>query len=145
MAPGGHARETDAILDDVADLAVGKILRLRRSQIGRLGIEIPAHLGLPAAVVSVANSAAVREVLAGLSQDFRSGPPGVLLIASHARNRQVSHRASDDLLQGRWLFGRAEAPANKGGPINSGSDCDREKFQKKCFPAFHFCLSPAEA
>ncbi len=64
MAPGRHARETDAVLDDVADLAIGKILRLWRAQIRRLGVEVPADLGLAAAVVAVTNNAAVREVCA---------------------------------------------------------------------------------
>src|SRR5580704_5003261 len=130
MAPGGHARETDAILDDVADLAVSKILRLGQAQIGRLGVEVTPDLGLPAAVVTVTDGAAVGEVFASLPQKFRSGLPRVLLIACLAWNREISHRAGDGLLQGGRLFGCAESAADQHGSVDRCGNSGRKKHKK---------------
>src|SRR5580704_13732235 len=144
MAPRGHPGETDAILNDVADLAVSKILRLGQAQIGWLGVEVTPDLGLPAAVVTVTDGAAVGEVFASLPQKFRSGLPRVLLIACPAWNREISHGAGDDFLQGGWLFGGAEAAADQHGSVNRCDNSGREKYEQKCFPAFHARLASDE-
>src|ERR1700731_142201 len=89
MAPGRHARETDAVLDDVADLAIGKILRLRRAQIRRLGVEVAADLGLSASVVAVAGRATGDEAVAGLIEDLRTSFPGIVLMAAAGGGSQM--------------------------------------------------------
>src|SRR6202045_4430985 len=118
MAPGRHARETDAVLDDVADLAIGKILRLRRAQIRRLGVEVAADLGLAAAVVSVAGRAAVDEAVAGLIEDLRRSFQGIVLMARGGGDGQIPDGTSDELFQSRWLVHGAEAAANQDGAID---------------------------
>ena len=45
MAPGGHAGETDAVSDDVVEMANGQILGLRGAQIWTFRIEVAAYLG----------------------------------------------------------------------------------------------------
>src|SRR6266478_695399 len=116
VAPGRHARKTDAILDDVADLAVGKILRLRQAQIWRLGVEIAANLGLAAAVVSVAGRAAVDEAVAGLIEDLWRGFQGIALMARGGGDGQSPDGTSKELFQSRRLVHGAEAAGIKTAP-----------------------------
>ncbi len=54
-----HSREPHAVLDDPEQLAVGKILRFRQTQIRWLGVKATANHRLPAAVVAVADSAMI--------------------------------------------------------------------------------------
>jgi len=137
MAPGRHARETDAVLDDVADLAIGKILRLWRAQIWRLGVEVPADLGLAAAVVAVAGRAAVDVTVAGLMEDLRRGFQGIFFMARGGWDGQIPDGTSDELFQSRWLVQGAEAAANRDGSIGGRKKPERDKYKEKFFPGFH--------
>src|SRR6267143_3360959 len=137
MAPGGHARETDAVLDDVADLAIGKILRLWQAQIWRLGVEVPADLGLAAAVVAVAGRAAVDVTVAGLIEDLRRGFQGIVFMARGGWDGQIPDGTSDELFQSGWLVQGAEATANQDGCIEGSQNPEHDKYKEKFFPAFH--------
>src|ERR1700730_8313817 len=137
MAPGWHARETDAVLDDVADLAIGKILRLRRAQIRRLGIEVPADLGLAAAVVAVTDSAAVDEAVPGLIEGLRRGFQGVVFMARGGGDGQIPDGTSDELFRSRWLVHGAETAANQDGSIDGRKNAESDKYKDNFFPAFH--------
>src|SRR6267143_702281 len=137
MAPGRHARKTDAVLDDIADLAVSKILRLWQAQVWRLGVEIAANLGLAAAVVSVAGRAAVHEAVAGLIEDLRSGFQGIALMARGGGDGQIPDGTSKELVQSRRLVHGAEAAANQDGAIEGRKNPERDKYKENFFPAFH--------
>src|SRR6266513_727438 len=137
MAPGRHARETDAVLDDVADLAIGKILRLWRAQIWRLGVKVPADLGLDAAVVAVADGAAVDEAVAGLIEYLRRGFQGIVFMARGGGDGQIPDGTSDELFQSSWLVHGAEAAAKQNGSIDGHKNPERDKYKQKFFPAFH--------
>jgi hypothetical protein len=63
LAERGHAGEADAVLDDVEQLAVAQQLRALGAQVGRFRVEALANGRLAAAVVAVAESAVVGEVL----------------------------------------------------------------------------------
>jgi hypothetical protein len=87
-APGGHSSETHAILDDVVNLAIRKILRLRRTHVRNSRIEFRSHLRLPAAIVPVAARAMIREMPPRLHQQFRRRLHRINQRASPAWNRQ---------------------------------------------------------
>jgi hypothetical protein len=93
MAPSRHAREAHPILDDVVDLPVREILRLRRSQIWRLGIEIAPDFGHTGTVRTMANRASREEIIARLLQIFRRGFPRNDLFSRTCRNRIVRKTA----------------------------------------------------
>src|SRR5689334_1471641 len=59
IAPRGHARQTNAILNDVKNFAVAELLRLRFAHVGDSRIEIRSHVRLSAAVVAVAGGAVI--------------------------------------------------------------------------------------
>ncbi|HXH66006.1 MAG TPA: hypothetical protein VNI81_02325 [Candidatus Limnocylindrales bacterium] len=69
LGPAGHAGERDTAADDVAELAVGEILRLRGAEIGDPRIEIAADVGLAGAVGGGADGAAVEVTFAGFFQN----------------------------------------------------------------------------
>src|SRR5271167_4177529 len=54
-AESRHAGEAHAVFDDPEKFAIGKILRARLAEIGRLGIEAPAGHGIAAAVIRMAD------------------------------------------------------------------------------------------
>lgn len=93
MAPRRHTGESDAVLDDVVDLPVRKVLCLGRAQIGRLGIEIAADLGRAGAVGTVTNGATREEVIAIFLQVFWSPFPRICFFARPCRHGEISHCA----------------------------------------------------
>jgi len=110
---------------------------LWQAQIWRLGVEIAANLGLAAAVVSVTDSAAVDEVVAGLLEDLRRGFQGIALMARGGGDGQIPDGTSDELFQSRWLVQGAEAAANQDGSIDGRKNPERDKYKENFFPAFH--------
>ena len=93
IAPRRHTRESHALLDDVVDLPVRKVLRLGRAQIGRLRIEIAADRGHAGAIRTVTNGAAREEMIATFLQVFRSRFPWICFFACAPRNGEISHGA----------------------------------------------------
>jgi hypothetical protein len=69
-APPGHTRKSDAILDDVEDLTVPKILRSRLPEVGWRWIKTGPDLGFPTSVVSVAYSTVVGEMVSSFGNVF---------------------------------------------------------------------------
>src|SRR3954454_23215357 len=67
---GGHTREANAIFNDPEDFAVGKILSVRLTQIGRLGIKSTTQHGVATTVISVTDSAVICKMQAGLAKNF---------------------------------------------------------------------------
>ena len=57
-APGRHASQPHAILNDVMNLAVGQLLRWRLTQIRRLWVKRAPDLRLRAAIIAMAHRAA---------------------------------------------------------------------------------------
>src|SRR5580700_11727108 len=90
-----HSRESHAILDDPEQLAVGKILRFRLTQIRWLGVEATANHALPAAVVGVADGAMIREMKPRIAQILRRVEHRILGQPRVRRDRQVARIASD--------------------------------------------------
>lgn len=65
-APCGHAREADAVVDDVINLPVCEVLRFRLAHVRRFRIEVLSDLRFSASVIAVAGGAMVGEVGARL-------------------------------------------------------------------------------
>ena len=112
MAPGGHAGEADTTADDVVELAIGEILRLRGTQIGNFGIEIATDLGLAATVAAVTKWHSEREVFVRLLQRVGRGLPRVGCASGSAGNSEIANCASDEFFDGGRLLGGAEAAAD---------------------------------
>src|SRR5258706_5803305 len=75
-APAWHPREPDSVLDDVEDLAIAQVLRVSGPHIGRGRIHILADLGFAAAVIGVADSAVIGEMVAPFGDGERRGLDG---------------------------------------------------------------------
>src|SRR5215472_15365449 len=130
-APRGHACQAHTVLDDVVDFAVREVLRSRRAQIRRFGIEIPAFLSYARAVRAVANRATREKMIACFLQVLRSGFPRIGLPARAGRNRQVSHRARHQLLNGRRFFLSTETVADQHHPIGGAKNNERQARQQE--------------
>ena len=87
-APSGHSREAHAVLDDVVNLTIRKILRLRQAHVRNARIKLLPHLRRAAAVVAMATGAMVREMPPGFHQQLRRRLHGIAQLASAAGDRQ---------------------------------------------------------
>src|SRR5579859_4012959 len=85
-SPCGHTGKTDAVLDDVINLAVGKVLCLRQTHIGHSRVEILAHLRFTAAIVCMATRAMIGEMATRFHQGFGGGFHRVFRRASRLGN-----------------------------------------------------------
>jgi hypothetical protein len=68
---GGHPCEANAIFNDPEDFAVGKILSLPLTEIGRLGIKAMTQHGVATTVISVTDRAVICKVQASLAKNLR--------------------------------------------------------------------------
>lgn len=137
LGPAGHACERDAAADDVAELAVGKILRLRRAQVGNSRVEIAADVGLAGAVRGVADGAAVDVTFARVFQNLWRGLPGVRLKARLSRDGEIARGSSNDSFEARRLGRGGEAVQEDAHSI-IGRDNKYHSYQEKNdFPEFH--------
>ena len=80
IAPGRHAGQADAVLNDVVKLAVGEILRRRDPQFGRLGIQVAANHGCARTILAMAAGAPVEKDFVGLGQVVQSGLQRILFV-----------------------------------------------------------------
>ncbi len=86
ISRSGHAGETDSVLDDVVDFAVGEILRRGQAEIGRFGIKILPDIRLSVSVCAVAVCATIRETLFSFCQNGGIRGQGILFVPRMARD-----------------------------------------------------------
>lgn len=128
FGPPWHTREADAVADDVADLAVRQILRLRDAQVGSLRIEVAANGCLPGAVRAVADGAAVKISFARFFQNIGRGLPRICFEASLVRNGKIAGSASNGFFrQGRLLSSAEPAPDEMRCVQTNGEEGCRDK------------------
>ena len=127
ITPRRHARELDAILNDVVNFAVSKILRSIGVQIGHPRIEILAHSSVATAVNSMTDRAPREEILPPFSLRFRLGCNWVGFVALTPWNGQISCRLSYRCLQWRRRGSSREAAPNKQDRANSSNERNPEK------------------
>src|ERR1700730_16930473 len=72
-SPCGHTGKSDAVLDDVINLAVGQVLGLFQAHIRHSRVEILAHLGFSAAIVCMATRAMIGEMATRFHQGVWRG------------------------------------------------------------------------
>src|SRR5262249_4705411 len=86
VAPRRHPRQSDAVLDDPVDLAVGEALRIGQPHVGSARVEVAPDFSLSAAVVGVAARAMVGKMRARLVPDFLGKVDGVARLACARRH-----------------------------------------------------------
>src|ERR1700687_4770958 len=109
FTPRWHARQADAVLDDVVQLAVSQTLGIRLAHIGRLRIQVLADRRAPAAVVRMTDGAVIREMPTGVVEHVCTRRNRVFCISSASRNGETADAAGHELLDRRRLVTRAES------------------------------------
>src|SRR5690242_18358906 len=76
-APSRHPGEPDAIADDIEDLTVGQLLSSAGTHVRGGWEHVAPHLGVPAAVVSMAYRAMIGEMIATFGHRKFGGCKGI--------------------------------------------------------------------
>ena len=101
--------ETDAVLDDVVELAVAQRLRRRQAHVsGRFGIQAPADFGVAAAVVGVAERTVIGEVGARAAASTSGVNATGFCSAFAARHCEMPEPLRHERFRTRRLIARAE-------------------------------------
>ena len=109
LAPGRHAGEPDAVLDDPVEFAVRLVLRGRQAHVRRLRKQVASHLGVAAAVVRMAGGAVIGEVRACFRPHLRRKRDGIRQVPLRRRHAPPVDGVHDDAFDGRWQRPRAES------------------------------------
>src|SRR5271156_6481820 len=144
-APRRHSSETHAVLDDVVDLAIRKILRLRQTHIRNARIKFLPHLRRAAAVVAVATGAMVREMPPRFHQQLRCRLHRIAQLARRARNGPALHDARQSSLHNARIV--ASAQSRRAQPEYSHDHDDQRDSEQQKYPGaerFHNGPRPAE-
>ena len=144
LGPAGHAGERDAATDDVAELAVGEVLRLRGAEVGNARIEVAADIGLAGAVRGVADRAAVDVTFTRGIQNVGRGLPRIGFEAGFTRNGEIARGTGDDCFKtGRCGRGgetvQQDARAEIAGDDDYRSEEKQDGFAK--IHSTHLCVS----
>jgi len=140
-APARHAGKLNSVCDDVVNLAVAEVLRLRREQIRHPGIEILPNLRRATSIGAMANRAAGNEMFAGFFQSIWCSFPGILFATFASRDRKIPDGSGHNLLEKRRLRFSAEASPDQESRAEGGYADDREKYEKQ-FPQDSHRLVP---
>src|ERR1700722_15160696 len=94
-AKGWHARKAHSVFDDPKKFAVGKLLGLLQTKVGRLRVQTFTVHRVAAAIVAVAARAMIREVRASLLQRLVRRGDGIVIVARVRGNGKVPHVSRD--------------------------------------------------
>ena len=107
-APSWHAGKPDAMLDNPEQLSIGQRLRCWQPHVGSLREQIPAHLGVAAAIVRVAARAMVGKVGAASVDDVGCERYRISLLLYGRRNSEAPHGARESRFYRVGLRKRAQ-------------------------------------
>src|SRR5436190_3411750 len=113
FTPRRHPGQPDAISNDVEQFSVAKILRLRKTHVGNPRVKVRSHLGLAAAVVSVARGTMIGEVRAAIAERSSIQRNGIAQFPRCQRNRKMTDASRDQRLRRCRLRSRADAAADR--------------------------------
>src|SRR6202040_1340612 len=106
-SPRRHTGEPNAVLDDVIQLAVGKILSLRQAHVRHSRVEVLAHLSFSAAIVRMATRAMIGEVAPRFHHGFGGGVHRIFRRARRLGNCEPLYRSTEEGFEGAGRCPRA--------------------------------------
>ena len=137
FSPARHAGQSYAISDNVSNLSVRQVLRLRQAQVRNFGVKVATDARFSGAVGAMAHSTAVEETFSRFLEDFRRGLPRIYLEAGPARDCQVTRGARYRFFQvGRLIRGAKTKPNQPDDIQGKHHGCHSADPNKK-FPGLH--------
>lgn len=107
QTPAGHPRESNAVFDDVEQLAVREFLDVVRAQVGHFRRHSGRSFGLTAPVLSMANGAVLLMFFC-FGQNFRRAAQRITELFCVRRDRESKSGIGNRILEIARLLARAE-------------------------------------